>query len=62
MKKAKLPRKIKTRPANKTIRRSGPMLDKIPRIKNKMISKDKTKDKNSGTDLSNYILDLMKLT
>lgn len=62
MRKVRTPRAIKTKPANKSKRPTAPMIYKIPKIKNKMINQEALKDKVGGSSLSNYVLDLMKLT
>lgn len=62
MKKVRSPQQIKTKLANRTIRSIKPLTDKIPKIKNKMLNKKALEGKTGGYNLSNYYLDLMKLT
>lgn len=61
MKKVRSVSKLKVKNANNSVRPQKVFTGALYRSKNLMINKDLLKDKEGGTDFSNYNLDLMKL-
>lgn len=62
MKKVRTPQQIKVKTGKQNTRSTKAFTDSIVRPKNMMVNKDRLKGKTGGTNLSNYTLDLMKLT
>lgn len=62
MKKVRTPQQITVKSGKQTVRSTKAFTGSIIRPKNKMINKDRLKGKTGGSNLSNYILDLMKLS
>lgn len=62
MKKVGRPQQIRVKLGNTNVRSTKPMTYALPKAKGSMINKEALKGKTGGNNLSNYYLDLMKLT